>query len=81
MGAFPAGNAGNVIVHSTIRTTTAEDRAMVLHNFRRLVVTQADVFGCTFEIREGVPEAPTVLSAMPTAGWSTIPNLFSIRIV
>ncbi len=62
VGAFLAGNAGNVIAHSailrlSIRTTTAEDRDMVLNNIRRLVSTQAEAFGCTSEIRTGVPGA------------------------
>lgn len=62
VGAFLAGNAGNVIAHSailrlSIRTTTPEDRVMVLHNVRRLVSTQAEAFGCTSQIREGVPGA------------------------
>lgn len=65
VGAFLAGNAGNVIAHSailrlSIRTTTTEDRVMVLHNVRRLVTTQAEAFGCTSEIREGVPGAVLV---------------------
>lgn len=65
VGAFLAGNAGNVIAHSailrlSIRTTTPEDRAMVLYNVRRLVSTQAEAFGCTSEIREGVPGAVLV---------------------
>lgn len=62
VGAFLAGNAGNVIAHSavlrlSIRTTTAEDRDMVLNNIRRLVSAQAEAFGCTSEIRTGVPGA------------------------
>ena len=62
VGAFLAGNAGNVIAHSailrlSIRTTTAEDREMVLNNIRRLVSAQAESFGCTSEIRTGVPGA------------------------
>lgn len=65
VGAFLAGNAGNVIAYSailrlSIRTTTPEDRAMVLYNVRRLVSTQVEAFGCTSEIREGVPGAVLV---------------------
>ncbi len=65
VGAFLAGNAGNVIAHSailrlSIRTTTPEDRVLVLYNVRRLVSTQAEAFGCTSEIREGVPGAVLV---------------------
>lgn len=71
VGAFLAGNAGNVIAHSailrlSIRTTTPEDRVMVLHNVRRLVATQAEAFGCTSEIREGVAGAVLVNNAAET---------------
>ena len=62
VGAFQAGQAGNVIAHSailrlSIRTTTPEDREMVLGNIRRLIQQQSESFGCTSEIREGVPGA------------------------
>lgn len=62
VGAFLAGNAGNVIAHSailrlSIRTTTPQDREMVLNNIRRLVAAQAESFGCTWDIRTGVPGA------------------------
>lgn len=65
VGAFLAGNAGNVIAHSailrlSIRTTTPEDREMVLSNIRRLVSAQSESFGCTAEIRTGVPGAVLV---------------------
>ena len=62
IGAFQAGEAGNVIANSatlrlSIRTTTAEDREMVLKKVRDLTRTQAEGYGCTYEIREGVPGA------------------------
>lgn len=62
VGAFQAGQAGNVIAHTatlrlSIRTTTPQDRALVLGNVRRLVQQQSDSFGCTAVIREGVPGA------------------------
>lgn len=62
VGAFQAGHAANVIAHSailrlSIRTTTPEDREMVNHNIRRLIRQQSESFGCTSEIREGVPGA------------------------
>src|SRR5690554_2834744 len=62
VGAFQAGEAGNVIANSatlrlSIRTTTAEDREMVLNNVRRLTRATAEGFGCSFEIREGQPGA------------------------
>ena len=65
VGAFLSGNAGNVIAQTatlrlSIRTTTPEDRTMVLNKVRDLTRTQAEGFGCTYEIREGVPGAVLV---------------------
>jgi hippurate hydrolase len=65
VGAFLAGNAGNVIAQSailrlSIRTKTDADRKLVLKKVRDLTRTQAEGFGCTFEIREGVPGAVLV---------------------
>lgn len=65
VGAFQAGTAGNVVAHSavlrlSIRTTTEEDRKMVLDKVRALTRTHAEGFGCTYEIREGVPGAVLV---------------------
>lgn len=62
VGAFQAGQATNVIAHSailwmSIRTTTPEDRKMVGANILRLIHQQSESFGCTAEIREGVPGA------------------------
>lgn len=62
VGAFLSGNAGNVIANSailrlSIRTKTAADREMVLNKVRDLTRTQAEGYGCTYEIREGVPGA------------------------
>ncbi len=62
VGAFQAGQAGNVIAQSavlrlSIRTTMPEDRETVLGNVRRLIQSQSESFGCTAEIREGVPGA------------------------
>lgn len=71
IGAFLAGNAGNVvagnaILRFSVRTTTPEDREMVLANIRRIVDHQSQSFGCTFEIREGVPGAVLVNDAEET---------------
>lgn len=71
IGAFLAGNAGNVVAGNAIlrlsaRTTTPEDREMVLGNIRRIVAHQAEAFGCTWEIREGVPGAVLVNDADET---------------
>lgn len=62
VGAFQAGQAANVIPHSailrlSIRTATPEDREMAGANIRRLIQQQSESFGCTAEIREGVPGA------------------------
>ena len=65
VGAFLSGNAGNVIAQSailrlSIRTKTAADRKLVLDKVRELTRTQAEGYGCTYEIREGVPGAVLV---------------------
>jgi hippurate hydrolase len=62
VGAFLSGNAGNVIAQTavlrlSIRTKTAADRELVLNKVRTLTKTQAEGYGCTYEIREGVPGA------------------------
>lgn len=71
IGAFLAGNAGNVvsgnaILRFSIRSTTPETREMILGNTRRIVAHQAQSFGCTSEIREGVPGAVPVNDAEET---------------
>lgn len=65
VGAFLSGNAGNVVAQTatlrlSIRTKTPADREMVLGNIRRLTKMQAESYGCTWEIREGVPGAVLV---------------------
>jgi hippurate hydrolase len=65
VGAFQSGNAGNVIAQTailrlSIRTRTPADREMVLGKVRDLTRTHAEGFGCTHEIREGVPGAVLV---------------------
>lgn len=65
IGASQSGEAGNVIAQSailrlSIRTKTPADREMVLNKVRELTRTQAEGYGCTFEIREGVPGAVLV---------------------
>jgi hippurate hydrolase len=62
VGAFQSGNAGNVIAQSailrlSIRTKTPADRDLVLNKVRDLARTQAEGYGCSVEIREGVPGA------------------------
>ncbi len=65
VGAFLSGNAGNVIAQTailrlSIRTKTDADREMVLGKVRELTRTQAEGYGCTWEIRTGVPGAVLV---------------------
>jgi hippurate hydrolase len=65
IGAFQAGNAGNVIAQSavlrlSIRTKTPADRELVLGRVRELTRAQAESYDCTYEIREGVPGAVLV---------------------
>ncbi len=62
IGAFLAGNAGNVIANTAIlrlsmRNMQAETRVKVLDRIRKITATQAESFGCTYEIREGIPGA------------------------
>ena len=65
VGAFQSGEAGNVVAQSailrlSIRTTTPEDREMVLDKVRTLTRTQAEGYGCSYEISEGMPGAVLV---------------------
>ena len=65
VGAFQSGQAGNVVAHSavlrlSIRTTTDEDRELVLNRVRELTKGVAETYGCTYEIWEGVPGAVLV---------------------
>ncbi len=77
VGAFLSGQAGNVIAQSavlrlSIRTTTPEDRALVLGKVRAITGAQAESFGCTYEIREGVPGAVLVNDPAETAKAAAI---------
>lgn len=77
VGAFVAGNAGNVIANSailrlSIRTTTPEDRQLVLGKVRAIAKAQSESFGCTHQIREGVPGAVLVNDPAETAKAATI---------
>lgn len=71
VGAFLSGNAGNVVAQSailrlSIRTKTPDDRVLVLDRVRTLTRLQAESFGCTYEIREGIPGAVLVNSTEET---------------
>lgn len=72
VGAFQSGSAGNVVAQSailrlSIRTKTDADRKMVLDKVRTLTRTHAEGYGCTYEIREGVPGAVLVNTEEETA--------------
>lgn len=72
IGAFIAGNAGNVIANSailrlSIRNMIAEDRELVLRRIREITKAQAECYGCTYEIREGQPGAVLVNTPEETA--------------
>lgn len=71
VGAFLSGSAGNVVAQTallrlSIRTKTPEDRKLVLDQVRSLTKHQAEGFGCTYEIREGIPGAVLVNSVDET---------------
>lgn len=72
VGAFQAGSAGNVIAHTatlrlSVRTETEVDRKLVLDRIRSLTKAHAEGYGCTYEIREGVPGAVLVNDKEETA--------------
>ena len=77
VGAFLSGNAGNVIAQTatlrlSIRTTTPEDRDLVLGKVRSITRTQAECYDCSYEIREGQPGAVLVNDPAETARAAAI---------
>ena len=65
VGAFLAGNAGNVvpqtaILRLSIRNMEPSLREMVLNKIRSITKAQAEAFNCKYEIREGIPGAVLV---------------------
>lgn len=65
VGAFLAGDAGNVIPQTAIlrlstRTCKPETRTLVLDKIRAITAAQAAAFGVSFQIREGMPGAVLV---------------------
>ncbi len=65
VGAFIAGNAGNVVPQTallrlSIRNMEPKLREMVLIKIRSITKSQAEAFGCKYEIREGIPGAVLV---------------------
>lgn len=72
VGAFLAGNAGNVIPHTatlrlSIRNMKPVDRELVLRRVREITKAQAESYGCTYEIKEGQPGAVLVNTPDETA--------------
>ena len=71
VGAFLAGDAGNVIPQTAIlrlsvRTSKPETRQLVLDKIRTITAAQAASYGVTFSIREGAPGAVLVNDAQQT---------------
>lgn len=71
VGAFNSGTVGNVIPQTAshkicIRTMKSEDRKLVLDKVRSITKAQAESFGVTSEIKEGVPGAVLVNTAEET---------------
>ena len=71
IGAFNSGMVGNVIPQTAslkvcIRTMTDEDRELVLNKVRSITKAQAESFGVTSEIKEGIPGAVLVNSPEET---------------
>ena len=55
------------VLRLSIRRTTPDDRKLVLGKVRSITKAQAESFGCTFDIREGVPGAVLVNDPVETA--------------
>ncbi len=72
IGAFQAGDAGNVIPQTatlrlSIRSSAPETRKLVLDKVKAITAAQALSFGVGHEIREGAPGAVLVNDAAQTA--------------
>jgi len=82
VGAFIAGNAGNVVPQTallrlSIRNMEPKLREMVLNKIRSITKSQAEAFGCNFEIREGIPGA-VLINTPENTQWaaSVARNIF-----
>ena len=82
VGAFIAGNAGNVVPQTallrlSIRNMEPKLREMVLTKIRSITKSQAEAFGCKYEIREGIPGA-VLLNTPENTQWaaSVARNIF-----
>jgi len=72
VGAFLAGDAGNVIPQTatlrlSIRSSAPETRKLVLDKVKAITAAQAESFGVSYEIREGAPGAVLVNDPAQTA--------------
>ena len=77
VGAFLAGDAGNVIPQNAIlrlsvRSSTPAIRALVLDRIRAITAAQAQSYGVGHEIREGIPGAVLVNDPAYTATCGSI---------
>ncbi|HQU11915.1 MAG TPA: M20 aminoacylase family protein [Acidiphilium sp.] len=77
VGAFLAGDAGNVIAHSatlrlSIRTTTPEARVFVLDRIRAIARAQCESYEVSCAISEGEPGAVLVNDPAETASCAEI---------
>ena len=82
VGAFIAGNAGNVVPQTallrlSIRNMEPMLREMVLNKIRSITKSQAEAFGCKYEIREGIPGA-VLINTPENTQWaaSVARNIF-----
>jgi len=82
VGAFIAGNAGNVVPQTallrlSIRNMVPKLREMVLNKIRSITKSQAEAFGCKYEIREGIPGA-VLINTPENTQWaaSVARNIF-----
>lgn len=82
VGAFIAGNAGNVVPQTallrlSIRNMEPKLREMVLNKIRSITKSQAEAFGCKYEIREGIPGA-VLINTPENTQWaaSVARNIF-----
>lgn len=60
IGSFQSGNAGNEVPQTAVLKLSVRNmdngvRKMVLDKIRSITKAQAEAFGCTYEIKEGVP--------------------------
>jgi hippurate hydrolase len=77
VGAFLAGEAGNVIPQTallrlSVRTRRPETRQAVLDKIRRIVAATAEAYGTAHEIREGPPGAVLINDGTETARCAAI---------